>query len=809
MAIGDIQKGNGFRGAAEYDLSKGLLLASNMVGTTPRALAKEFGRIRALRPNLNSPVWHCSVSLPPGEHLSDADMVKLGRAHMRNMGLDPDLHQWCITRHTDRPHEHIHILANRIGLDGSVARDGNDYQKQERSLRKLEKLFHLQQVRCSWEVPIEERRPQPTKGELGMMRRTGEASIKQQMVALIDAAIIGNPTFDMFVARLQEGGMSVAPSLQSVDKVFGIGFVLDGEFMKGSDLASKGYSWPSLLKKGLDYERTRDSETACRLFSAEKARVNNGKDGPLAPGERPGRGDAEEAGRGDGAGAGIEAPTIGSITGSHGGRIDQIDDGDREGIDTDVIGRDDGGEHGKNDHSEHAGIGHGQSAGRPGGGNGEGQSSNGSAGKDQNSNGQREDSTVESAGNDGISVASNGGGDGDSIDIDSDPSAEIADLAAPSISALGTGDSGSIPSDTSGDIAGNIGQAQGNRGGAKSIADLPRDAKAKIAAWRRQAGALKAEKYRIAFIDRRTDKEDFSFNFGKGKAEDGKELFFTEDEIVDLIPGFRRHNARGFDVYVTPISTFHHYVLCDDMTPVALDAMLKEGFAPCLIQQSSDSNQQAILMIEKDVGRDHKEEQSLANKVVQWINQKWGDAKLSGVIHAFRMAGFSNKKLGKENAFTRPQRCIAGLCQKLNAKLIEVRREYDKTRVGAGAKVRTPQAATTTKTPVTQARRATAAAAAAFKQQMARQVYIVQTKGWTLNQSVIDFRVARAMLTSGFKTDEIHDAMAECSPEIETRHTNLSHYIEATIQKAVVENNKAKEQPEDEPGEENTQAVKE
>jgi hypothetical protein len=73
-------KGKGFRGALEYDLKKeqGRIIDTNMDGRGPRALAAEFGEIRKLRPNLGKAVLHVSLAASPGEHLTDAQWVKVG-----------------------------------------------------------------------------------------------------------------------------------------------------------------------------------------------------------------------------------------------------------------------------------------------------------------------------------------------------------------------------------------------------------------------------------------------------------------------------------------------------------------------------------------------------------------------------------------------------------------------------------------------------------------------------------------------------------------------------------------------------------
>lgn len=145
--IAKLNKGRGFRGALEYSLkeSKGFLLDTNMGGNTPRTLAREFGQIRGLRPELTRPVHHVSIALPPGERLPDEQWQAIGRAYLEGMGFTNN--QYVMARHTDADHEHIHILVNRITPDGKLVSDSKDYQRQEQIMRQLEKEYGLTRLR--------------------------------------------------------------------------------------------------------------------------------------------------------------------------------------------------------------------------------------------------------------------------------------------------------------------------------------------------------------------------------------------------------------------------------------------------------------------------------------------------------------------------------------------------------------------------------------------------------------------------------------------------------------------------------------
>ena len=54
--------------------------------------------------------------------------------------------KYIMFRHEDAGHPHFHILVNRIGYDGSVVSDSNDYARSEKVLRDLERKYNLTQV---------------------------------------------------------------------------------------------------------------------------------------------------------------------------------------------------------------------------------------------------------------------------------------------------------------------------------------------------------------------------------------------------------------------------------------------------------------------------------------------------------------------------------------------------------------------------------------------------------------------------------------------------------------------------------------
>jgi len=141
--IGNITKGRGLRGLAEYLLrnGRGQIVAGPMAGRTPRELAAEFGQLRRLNPKLGKAVAHFSLSPAPGDPpLTEEQWQAIAERFMTEMGFDS---AWCGVVHRDTDHEHLHVMACRVGWDGKTISDANDYRRAEAAIRAIERDYGL------------------------------------------------------------------------------------------------------------------------------------------------------------------------------------------------------------------------------------------------------------------------------------------------------------------------------------------------------------------------------------------------------------------------------------------------------------------------------------------------------------------------------------------------------------------------------------------------------------------------------------------------------------------------------------------
>jgi len=148
-----------------------------------------------------------------------------------------------------------------------------------------------------------------------------------------------------------------------------------------------------------------------------------------------------------------------------------------------------------------------------------------------------------------------------------------------------------------------------------------------------QLKALACDRYRISIIS--NDGSGVPYLPGK---HGNQESFFTAEEIEQRIPYLRYENNVGNKhIYITPMDNDAHYVLIDDCKK-SMAELEKEGFKPCLVQNTSWNSMQVVLKVPKDVDR------RAVIDVFNKLNKDFGDPKMTGLKHPFRLAGFRNMK---------------------------------------------------------------------------------------------------------------------------------------------------------------------
>ena len=277
-----VGRGDGFRGVLDYALNsekRPEIIGGTIAGLNARQLASEFGYVRKLRPDAKRPVWHCSLSLPPGDHLDGGKWDAVASDFLKEMGFS-DKTPWVAVRHRDTDKDHIHIVASRINLDGELWHGKWEARKAIEATQKLEKSHGL---RITPGLDNSNGRKALKKGEIEMSLRNEEQPPKLKLQSIIDEAVsCGDLTAVQFAETLEIAGVQVRANLAITGTFNGFSYEIEGIAFKGSKLG-KSYGWGGIKERGVSYEQARDYQGLSR-FAAARAGASHqsvvGQSGP-------------------------------------------------------------------------------------------------------------------------------------------------------------------------------------------------------------------------------------------------------------------------------------------------------------------------------------------------------------------------------------------------------------------------------------------------------------------------------------------------------------------------------------------------
>ncbi|WP_224978522.1 relaxase/mobilization nuclease domain-containing protein [Enterobacter asburiae] len=270
---GNVAKtGRSFKNRVDYILKDDhSFICSNMSADKNNVsdLTDEFKAASSFRQDIKKPVFHAFLSLPKNEHLTDEKWQEIAKDYLKEMNIDIEKHQYICVRHKDTDKDHIHIVANRIGIDGSVWHGQHSAFNTIAACKRLEIKHDLTITKGLQGQKSEV--SAPTKNEIEQALRTGEKPARIVLQNALQAAMVGKPDLETFIDRLQAVGIEPAFNVASTGNVAGVSFGIKNNekniFFKGSSLGKK-FSW-NTIKMKVKYDKNRDDELI-RSFSARK-----------------------------------------------------------------------------------------------------------------------------------------------------------------------------------------------------------------------------------------------------------------------------------------------------------------------------------------------------------------------------------------------------------------------------------------------------------------------------------------------------------------------------------------------------------
>ena len=215
-------------------------------------------------------MFHAFLSLPKDEKLTDEKWQEIAKDYLKEMNIDIEKHQYICVRHKDTDQDHIHIVANRVGLDGSVWLGQHSAFNTIAACERLEVKHGLTITKGLQGQKSEV--SAPTKAEIEQALRKGEKPARIVLQNALQAAMLGKPDLQTFIDRVQAVGIEPWFNVASTGNVAGCSFSVGDVAFKGSQLGKK-YSW-NTIKNKVKYDKNRDDELI-RRFAARKTYDEN------------------------------------------------------------------------------------------------------------------------------------------------------------------------------------------------------------------------------------------------------------------------------------------------------------------------------------------------------------------------------------------------------------------------------------------------------------------------------------------------------------------------------------------------------
>lgn len=142
--ISKVVPANSFYHTCRYIANKpgaDVLDVEGVRGHSYKLMAEDFITQQEMRPNKERACFHGILSFYPGENPSDDTMRTIALKYLEELGIVNT--QYAISKHTDKAHLHLHIVANMVNNDGKSIRDSYIGLRGKKIAQRLTQQYNL------------------------------------------------------------------------------------------------------------------------------------------------------------------------------------------------------------------------------------------------------------------------------------------------------------------------------------------------------------------------------------------------------------------------------------------------------------------------------------------------------------------------------------------------------------------------------------------------------------------------------------------------------------------------------------------
>jgi hypothetical protein len=220
------------------------VLAAHGVRTdSAEHMAADFDAVRAMRPGLGKAVLHVALAFPveEKEQVTNEVMGRIAQDYLKGLNIDPENTQWAVVRHydKDKTHPHMHLVVNRVDLDGQTVSDQFIRSRSVDVCKGIEQEYGLIVADQVGRKQAREIGPTPAqvKATTPKEQQSAEWSRARQDIGRALSYTAGQArSFDELREALRPRGIELALTRRKDGSPAGVVFEQDGHRVKGSQV---------------------------------------------------------------------------------------------------------------------------------------------------------------------------------------------------------------------------------------------------------------------------------------------------------------------------------------------------------------------------------------------------------------------------------------------------------------------------------------------------------------------------------------------------------------------------------------------
>jgi len=237
-------------------------VARNMIiGYTANEILRDMQLVGQYSNRCKNKFLRFEIGIAPDDiaKLKSGDLYKIANSFAQKMGLEN--HQWIAVSHKDTKNLHIHLIANRIAIDGKVYQ--TDFVS-NRSARAAENIAREMGLTIANQVVAKKKYRNPKADKTREIKKDEVRKIAYQLLG--EKVGTGKEGFLSFAGELQNQGVTIQTMRNKQDKAYGFRFLYQGETFKASEIGRE-FGYRSLFRQfGLEDVKPQIGQTVVPIY---------------------------------------------------------------------------------------------------------------------------------------------------------------------------------------------------------------------------------------------------------------------------------------------------------------------------------------------------------------------------------------------------------------------------------------------------------------------------------------------------------------------------------------------------------------